>query len=111
MIDSARYLSSGMYLPQTLTCLSFHWSKHCQIGQGGAILLDDQEADYVLRHMRFDGRGEGKSIEESLIGYPSFHAYMMPRDAAEGLTRLSLLPKHNDPLPNSDYPDLSEIFK
>jgi hypothetical protein len=45
--------------------------------------------------------------------WPSFHAYMMPRDAAEGITRLALLPKHNKDLPRSDYPDLSlqECFK
>jgi hypothetical protein len=38
---------------------------------------------------------------------------MSPRDAAEGLSRLAVLPRHNDPLPNDDYPDLStlEMFK
>lgn len=44
---------------------------------------------------------------------PFQHAYMNPPTAAEGLQRLCVLPQHNDPLPNDDYADLSEmeIFK
>jgi hypothetical protein len=34
---------------------------------------------------------------------------MTPATAAEGLMRLAVLPKHNEPLPNSDYADLSEL--
>ena len=113
VIDSARLLTSGMYEPGTFTCLSFHWAKHLAIGQGGAILHDDAEADAVLRRMRFDGRTEGVSPAKDVFTTPAWHAYMMPRDAAEGLSRLALLPKHNDPLPWSDYADLSkcEAFK
>mgnify|MGYP007100050330 FL=1 len=94
-------------------CLSFHWTKHLSIGQGGAILLDNPEKAEKLRRMRFDGRREGADAKGDDFVWPSFHAYMMPRDAAEGLTRLSLLPKHNADLPRSDYPDLSliEAFK
>ena len=94
-------------------CLSFHWTKHLGIGQGGAILTDDPRIAERLRRMRFDGRSQDIPAVEDKFTTPSYHAYMMPRDAAEGLTRLSLLPLHNNPLPNSDYPDLSlqECFK
>lgn len=110
--DCARWLRGGMYRPGTMMCLSFHWSKHLSIGQGGAILHDDPEADEWLRRARFDGRGEGVPAGNDRFTN-GWHAYMMPRDAAEGLTRLALLPGHNDPLPNSDYPDLSmsELFR
>lgn len=113
MIDSARYLSSGMYQAGTYTCLSFHWAKHLGIGQGGCILHDNPEADEELRRMRFDGRTEGVAPHEDRFTVPSFHAYLMPRDAAEGLTRLALLPRFNEPLPWDNYPDLSkcEAFK
>jgi dTDP-4-amino-4,6-dideoxygalactose transaminase len=111
--DSARLLTSGMYLGGSMMCLSFHWTKHLAIGQGGAILLDDHERAALLRRMRFDGRTEGVDAKADRFLWPSFHAYMMPRDAAEGITRLALLPRHNDPLPRSAYPDLSlqECFK
>jgi len=76
-------------------------------------LHNNDEADEWLRMARFDGRQEGvapRSQEHWVLGY---HANMSPPAAAEGLLRLSTLPEHNEPLPNSDYPDLSklEIFK
>ena len=116
--DSARWFSSGMWLPTAqagqMVCVSFHWSKTLGIQQGGAILHDDPEADEWLRRARFDGRKEGvhpKDDKDMIIGY---HAYMAPETAAAGLVRLANLPKHNDPLPwgpgtNSDYPDLSQL--
>ena len=90
-------------------CPSFHWSKILGIQQGGAILHNCPEADPVLRRMRFDGRQEG--VEPKLDTFPirGWHAYLAPEIAAEGLVRLSFLPKHNEDLPNSDYPDLSQI--
>ena len=127
VFDCARWFSQDMYSADppyredrqydgNMLCLSFHWSKILGIGQGGAILHDNDEADKWLREMRFDGRIDGISAADQgeeqyrVLGY---HAYMSPRDAAEGLSRLAVLPKHNDPLPNDDYPDLSqiEIFK
>lgn len=114
--DSARWFCSGMYNSRAaggFTCVSFHWTKTLAIGQGGAILHDNDEADEWFRMMRFDGRQAGvapRSQKDWVLGY---HCYMSPRDAAEGLHRLSILPEHNDPLPNDDYPDLSkmEIFQ
>ncbi len=111
--DSARRFTSGMYRPGQMQCVSFHWSKTLGIGQGGAILLDGPVANEWLRRCRFDGRREGVPPSEDEFITPAFHAYMMPRDAAEGLSRLAVLPKDNSDLPWDDYPDLSqmEIFK
>ena len=131
--DSARWFSAGMYRGDfagpfvegnvrytferdcagQMVCVSFHWSKTLGIQQGGAILHDDPEADRWLRMARFDGREEGvapKDQKEWIVGW---HCYMAPATAAEGLTRLRLIPRHNDPLPNDDYPDLStmDIFR
>jgi dTDP-4-amino-4,6-dideoxygalactose transaminase len=111
--DSARRFTSGMYLPEEMQTVSFHWSKTLGIGQGGAILHDNSEADAWLRRARFDGRTEGvppSKDEPTSIGY---HAYMMPRDAAEGLSKLAVLPRENADIPWDDYPDLStfNIFK
>jgi dTDP-4-amino-4,6-dideoxygalactose transaminase len=92
-----------------MVCLSFHWSKTLGIQQGGAILHDDYEADQWLRRARFDGRTEGVPPSMDKFTQIGWHCYMSPEVAAEGLIRLSLLPQHNDPLPNDDYPDLSQM--
>jgi hypothetical protein len=47
--DSARRLEPGMYRQGQMQCLSFGFDKPLQVGRGGAILLDDQQAyqDFV----------------------------------------------------------------
>ena len=110
--SGSTWFTDAMYNEGHFQCVSFHWSKTLAIGQGGAILHDNDEADAWFRKARFDGRTEGVAPKDDnlILGY---HAYMSPRDAAEGLSRLAVLPSHNDPLLNDDYPDLSkmEIFK
>lgn len=105
--DSARRLTSGMFLPGAMQCLSFHWSKHLGICHGGAILTDDPDAYDWLVRARFDGRRQGVSPKDDTFDMVGWHAYMAPETAAAGLMRLSLLPKHNQDLPRSDYSDLS----
>lgn len=130
--DSARYFSKNMYsgvmhdlrgiralrsMEGLMVCVSFHAAKTLGIEQGGAILLDDPEADEWLRRARFDGRKEGVTPDDQAAwgGFTQvgWHCYMNPSTAAQGLLKLHSLPRHNAPLPNDDYPDLSqmEIFK
>lgn len=111
--DSARSFHAGMYHPGEFQCVSFHWSKILGIGQGGAILHDNPEADEWFRKMRFDGRTEGVAPKDDNFTMLGYHCYMSPRDAAEGISRLALLPEYNNPLPNDPYPDLSQfkVFK
>jgi dTDP-4-amino-4,6-dideoxygalactose transaminase len=114
--DSARWFTSGMY-GGGMVCVSFHAAKTLGIEQGGAILLDDPEAEEWLRRARFDGRKEGVTPDDQAAwgGFTQvgWHCYMNPSTAAQGLLKLHSLPRHNAPLPNDDYPDLSqmEIFK
>ncbi len=128
--DSARYFTWGMYKGQidvdfesrriitqnaagSMVCTSFHASKILGDTQGGAILHDNPEADAWLRRARFDGRTEGVAPKDDTFTQIGFHCYMSPDVAARLLLKLSVLPRHNDPLPNDQYPDLStmEIFK
>lgn len=112
IVDSARRLTSGMYEAGTMTCLSFHSTKHLSLStHGGAVLLDDKDAYEWLKRCRFDGRSEGIKPKQDKF-CRGIHSYMLPVTAAEGLMRLELLPRHNADLPNSDYADLSlqEIF-
>ena len=104
--DSARRFTLGMY-DSGFVCVSFHWSKILGLSQGGAILHDNAQADHWFRRARFDGRQEGVESKHDTFTMIGHHCYLSPEVAAHGLVKLSFLPKHNEDLPNSDYPDLS----
>ena len=126
--DSARFFSGGMYNGikaehiagnpthadlHSFCCVSFHASKTLGLEQGGAILHDNPEADAWLRRARFDGRTEGVAPKDDTFNQVGFHCYLNPSTAAQGILRLHSLPRHNAPLENDEYPDLStmEIFR
>lgn len=118
VFDAARLFTSKMYMPGTVMCLSFHWTKHLPIGRGGAILCDDRKAVNWFKKARFDGRSEGKSPRNDKFDTLGWHVLMAPDAAAQGLMLMAGITEHNEPLPwgpgtNSDYPDLSTmpIFK
>jgi dTDP-4-amino-4,6-dideoxygalactose transaminase len=106
--DSARRFTSGMYRPGSMQCVSFHISKILGLDQGGAVLHDNDEADVWLRRARFDGRATDVEPKHDTFTR-GFHCYLSPTISAQGLWRLSFLPKDNPDLPNSDYPDLSKV--
>lgn len=112
--DSARRFTWGQYIPGSFMCLSFHNTKFIKHSMGGgAILCDDPEAAALLRRMRFDGRQE-HLVASTDTFVRGMRASMFPGVAAE-LHRYfkQCVAKHNEDLPNSDYPDLSKapIFK
>jgi dTDP-4-amino-4,6-dideoxygalactose transaminase len=112
--DSARLCTSGMHKDNQFECLSLHWGKTFNLGQGGVILTDDPVAVTWLKKARWDGRTAGKLPKDDIINFIGRHCPMSPRDAADALTRLHFLPKHNSPLPYEDgYADLStfKVFK
>lgn len=112
IFDCARRFTSGMYRSGEYQCVSFHSSKILGDSQGGAILHDKPLADEWFRRARFDGRSEGVAPKDDQFTM-GWHCYLSPDVSARLLWKLSNLPAHNDDLPNSDYPDLSqqEIFK
>lgn len=112
--DSARLLTSEMHQPTQFECLSFHWGKTLNLGQGGAILCDDEEAYEYFKKARWDGRTPGVAPKDDEITFIGRHCPMSPKDAADALVRLHFLPKHNKPLPvEKGYADLSKfkVFK
>ncbi len=106
--DSARHMTSGMYIAGSFMCLSFHSTKHLPIGRGGAIIFDDDDAVEWLKRARFDGRKEGVSPKNDVGLILGYHVYMTPPQAAQGLMLMAGMPENNEPLPNDDYPDLSQ---
>lgn len=114
--DCARMLTSGMYLGKSgyrghMQCVSFHASKILGDTQGGAILHDNAEADAWFRRARFDGRAEGVTPKDDKRIILGWHCYISPDVSARLLMKLTAVnfPRHNDPLPNDDYPDLSTL--
>lgn len=113
IIDSARRFRREMYVPTTLYCLSFHWSKHIPIGRGGMILTDNEDAVKWLKQARFDGRTEGVSCKDDDFTVLGYHFYLTPELAARGLMLMQSVKDSYPDLPEENYPDLSryEIFK
>ena len=108
IIDSARWFTSGIYLPGSLMCFSGHWGKTLKIGRGGIIATDNLEQAEALRVMRFDGRTAGTPPKDDNFILPGHHCYTLPEEAARGLMLMSSMPKDNDLIPADDYTDLSQ---
>jgi len=106
--DAAKRFTTDMYLPGTTMCLSFHGKKHLAIGRGGMILTNDKKAVKWFKKARWDGRTEGVPLEKEKFNTLGWNMYMLPEQAARGLTQIMFLPKKNKDLPIEDYSDLSK---
>jgi dTDP-4-amino-4,6-dideoxygalactose transaminase len=111
--DSAKRLTSNMYIPNSFMCLSFHIKKSLGIGKGGMILTDNLDAVNWFKKARYEGRSE-KFYKEDNIDSIGWNMYMTPQEAAHGLCLLQNYPEHNkDQFEKNGYRDLTEfpIFK
>lgn len=112
--DSALRFTAGMYIPNTLMCLSFTGPyKHLKLGKAGAILTDDYKAYLWLKRARFSGRREC-SYHDDNFDMLGWNFYLMPEIAARGLLLIQQFydlqgnAKHNEDL-ELPYPDLSQF--
>jgi len=87
VIDSAQRFTKGMYIPDTLYCISFHFKKILSTGKGGMILTDDKDAYEWFRAMRYDGRPSifYNDIINMGVNYLGYHMYMSPEQAVMGI--------------------------
>lgn len=111
--DSAKRLTSGMYQPGTLMCLSFHIKKLLGLGKGGMILTDNKDAVEYLKCARYEGRHEVNYKDDDITSF-GWNMYMCPSVAARGLMLMQNYPEHVDDLPEpGGYRDLREftLFK
>ena len=111
--DAAKRLTSDMYIPGSLMCLSFHIKKHLKIGKGGMILTDDENAVEWLKKARYEGRAEVAYHEDNIYD-EGWNMYMTPEQATRGLMLMQNYPKHMpDILEDPPYRDLTEfgLFK
>jgi dTDP-4-amino-4,6-dideoxygalactose transaminase len=111
--DSAKRLTSNMYIPGSYMGLSFHIKKQLGIGKGGMILTDDEVAAKWFKKARYEGRSE-KFYKEDNIETIGWNMYMTPQEAAHGLCLLQNYPENNIDLNEiNGYRDLTDfhIFK
>lgn len=108
IIDSARRLTSNMYIAGTLMCLSFGYKKHLKIGRGGAILTDNYKAAHTLKLLRNSGKDITKNLPNQVYSVLGRNANLHPDLALRGSTLLDQLPKHNEDLPYEYYGDLEK---
>jgi len=104
--DSACMLDKGMYIPGTFQCVSFSANKPLNIGKGGMIFTDDDQANKWFRLARYEGRNEVPIMEDefTMLGW---NMYMTPEQAARGLVLATYLNKTNAVC--LTYPDLSRF--
>lgn len=114
IIDAAVLWEKDSYISGTYMCISFQYRKHLNLGRGGMILLDDEEAYHTLKKMSYDGRDFTKPWGDQNIDTVGYHYYMTPEVAALGIEKFNEVhmttPKRYQYL---DYPYLPEmeVFK
>ena len=109
VFDSAKRLTSNMYIPGTFMCLSFHIKKQLPIGKGGMILTDNYKAVEWFKKARYEGRGE-VNYKDDDIDMLGWNMYMTPQQAAHGLALMQNYPEHVQDLgENNGYRDLTEF--
>ena len=105
--DSAKRLTSGMYIPGTAMCLSFHIKKTLAVGKGGMILTDDYKMVEWLKKARYEGRSE-VNYKDDNIEMLGWNMYMTPQQASHGLALMQNYPEHVEDLgENNGYRDLT----
>lgn len=106
IVDSALRFRRGMY-QGGLHCLSFHARKLLNIGEGGMVLTNDQDAHDWLRKASYSGRGAPTYRVED-IETVGWQMYMTPEKAARGLHLMEYIA---DDLPDQvmEYPDLRKV--
>ncbi len=111
--DSAKRLTSDMYIKDSYMCLSFHIKKLLSIGKGGMILTDNKDSVDWFKKARYEGRSE-KFYKDDDIDMIGWNMYMTPQQAAHGLALMQNYPKHvSDMGEAGGYKDLTimTVFK
>ena len=109
--DAAHFFEENMYVKNSYFCISFSSTKIINIGKGGMILTDDENAVNWFKKARYCGRNE-KPLMEDKFEMLGWNMYMTPEQAARGLLLMNDAKySHRKIMP--EYPDLSKysIYK
>ena len=111
--DGSLRFQKGMYIKDSLFCISFQIKKRLPIGKGGMIFTDNPIYAYWLRAASFEGRHLGVPYDEDCLEMCGWNMYMTPEDAARGVLLFDKMSKdYKDAGGWENYVDLStqEIF-
>lgn len=106
VFDGALRFRKGMYRGG-LHCLSFHARKILNIGEGGMVLCDTEDAYRWLRKARYSGRDEENGYRIEDIETVGWQAYMTPEKAARGLHLMEYVEDEHDQFVK--YADLRKV--
>lgn len=114
VVDAAVLWKANSYIDNTFMCLSFQFKKHLNLGRGGMILTDNQEAATKLKKMSYDGRLSDALWKDQDIDMMGYHYYMTPETAESGIEKFQQVKNlESKRWSNQDYPDISKmkVFK
>lgn len=95
--DAALRWTEGMYIRDSLMCLSFQIKKRIPIGRGGMILCDNKKEYEWLKLASYDGRDLNTPYDSpGHVKINGWHYYMTPEDAARGIILMDKTPKINE---------------
>ena len=111
--DAALRWTKGMYIKDSLMCLSFQIKKRIPIGRGGMILCNNETEYWWLKLASYDGRELNTPYDSKghakMIGY---HYYMTPEDAARGIILMDKTPEVNEDQGGwENYPDIRDVYR
>ena len=110
IIDGATRFEKGMYIPGYFQCISFHIKKILNIGKGGMILTDDENAYKWFKMAIYEGRDIKIPYDQDPISMIGWNMYMPPEQAARGLEIFWTIPEKNDDCGGSwKYHDISNL--
>jgi dTDP-4-amino-4,6-dideoxygalactose transaminase len=110
VVDAAVLWKENSYIDNTFMCLSFQFKKHLNLGRGGMILTDNQEAATKLKKMSYDGRLPDVLWKDQDIDILGYHYYMTPETAELGIEKFHQVKNlESKRWSNQDYPDISKM--
>lgn len=113
VVDAALKFTGDMYVPGAYMCCSFTGAfKYLNLGKGGCILTDNEDAYKWFKKARFSGRNEVSYHEDTFTSL-GWNMYMSPVEAALGLLNMAKFynidgSKKQMPDISLPYPDLSK---
>jgi dTDP-4-amino-4,6-dideoxygalactose transaminase len=111
VIDSALRFTADMYISGTFMCCSFTGAfKRLNLGKGGCILTDNEEAYEWFKLARYSGREECSYHDQKSFNVIGWNMYMPPMEAALGNLNFAKFYKNGEKVHFPDislpYPDL-----
>ncbi len=108
IIDSARRFQKGMYVKNTLMCVSFGHKKILNIGKGGAILLDNYEDYKKLLRIRNCGKDVNLPLHKNIYDLIGLNMVLPPDLSRKGIGILRKIKNKNYKLKKEFYGNLRE---